>query len=89
MMGLVTPRGALSEAIKAAKADPASVPEGGLTTLYAVRLRILERGLLDMAMTSSSVEALLDEVTDQVLKPEPAIDYDRIHGVRGKDWIIQ
>lgn len=89
MMGLVTPRGVLNEAIRAAKANPKDTPEGGLTMLYAVRARLLERGLLDMAMTSSSVEALLDEATDEALKPEPAIDYDRIHGKRGKDWIIQ
>lgn len=89
MMGLVTPRGVINEAIRAAKADPKNTPEGGLSIIYGVRMRLLERGLLDMAMTSSSVEALLDEVTDQILKPEPAIDYDRIHGKRGKDWITQ
>jgi hypothetical protein len=80
--GLHTPREVLHEAIKAAKQQGSAAPGIGLAMLYAVRMRILERGLLDMAMTSGAIEALLDEMTDGWLKSQiqPEIDPERIHG---------
>lgn len=81
MISLHTPREVLAEAIKAAKQDK-DAPPNGLSMFYAVRAKLLERGLLDMAMTSQSIDDLLDEMTDEVLKPEAPIDLERTAGPR-------
>lgn len=77
--GLESPRRVLEECIRASKADK-SAPPGGLQLFYGIRMRLLERGLLDMHMTASAIDALFDEVADDLLKPEAPIDYERIHG---------
>lgn len=72
MINLHTPREVLNTAIVAAQRKAQNAPAEGVGHLQAIRARLHERGMLDIAMAASSVEALFDEVSDEIARKEEA-----------------
>lgn len=71
MIGLHTPREVLFEMLRAVP-DAGDIPEGGIGLLKGVRLKLIERGLIDMPMTASAVEALIDETLEALIEADEA-----------------
>lgn len=76
-MQLSTPRQILAE-IKRAKSVPARVA----AVFTEIEERLVSRGLIDLYMSSQSIEDLLDEMVDACSQPmtgaEMAAEFDRI-----------
>lgn len=70
MIRLSTPGDVLNQAIAAAQKGPNGMPDATLGHLRSIREHLRQRGMLNIAMAASSVEALFDEASARIFEAE-------------------